>query len=390
MSRKGTILITFAWAMEIVGVAAGMVNSLYTTFPYELPKTLWAWLPAIPMLILPVAELGRVPLASVLFYRHRLMQVVALSGMLVLGYLAFENWTFGFERIVQLRLETVNKAGLALAHAEKEYKDLVSQRAQTAAGDSGKREELRDGIAKRQAALKAEAETHQNNLEAIRKACQVIREKCMVPRSREEDQRYEAAVGHLGQERDQLQSQIDDMVKADRGSVADQEKAIAAAFVRETEAKSSWIEEVNKNQIYRLAASFFHVDPSDVTPYEFSVARWVFSTFSALAVALAGSVAALVYYAHERLPGEHLFLAKLTRARRAYYARKRRPIFREVPVEKVIYRDGKEPPAIVEKEVVRWIDRIVLIPRWGVKYPIHANSLIRDDHNVAQLSRKVS
>jgi hypothetical protein len=50
--------------------------------------------------------------------------------------------------------------------------------------------------------------------------------------------------------------------------------------------------------------------------------------------------------------------------------------------EQVIYRDGKEPPAIVEKEVIRWIDRIVLIPRWGVKYPIHANSLIKDGHNV--------
>ena len=42
---------------------------------------------------------------------------------------------------------------------------------------------------------------------------------------------------------------------------------------------------------------------------------------------------------------------------------------REVPVEKIIYRDGKEPPKIVEieKEVVKWIDRIVLIPRWGIK-----------------------
>jgi hypothetical protein len=53
-------------------------------------------------------------------------------------------------------------------------------------------------------------------------------------------------------------------------------------------------------------------------------------------------------------------------------------------VEKIIYRDGKEPPTIVEKEVVRWVDRIVLIPRWGLKYPVHANSLARDD-NVSQI-----
>jgi hypothetical protein len=113
----------------------------------------------------------------------------------------------------------------------------------------------------------------------------------------------------------------------------------------------------------------------------------VFSTFSAIAVALAGSVAALVYYAQERAPGQPLFLAKIARARRAYYARKRKPIFRDVPVEKIIYRDGKEPPTILKEEVVKWIDRIVLIPRWGLRAPIYANSLIKDEPNVTGLKK---
>ena len=388
MSKKGLILITFAWAMEIVGVVGGVVNSAYTTFPDKLPQTWWAWLPAIPMLILAVAELGRVPLASVLFHRHRIMQAVALSGMLVLGYLAVENWTFGFERIVQLRLDPVNKAQLALSHAETDLKDLVNHRDQTATGNNGKREELRDGISKRDAAIKAEAETHQKNLEAIREACRVVRDKCMVPRSREEDQRYERVVSRLGKERDQLQSEIDDQVKKDRDGVAEQEKAIAAAALKLSEAKRSWQDEVSKNQIYRLASSYYRVDTSDVTSAQFATARWVFSTFSAIAVALVGSVTALVYYAHERSPGAPLFLAKIARARRAYYARKRKPVYRDMPgPERVIYRDGKEPPTIVEKEVVRWIDRIVLIPRWGVRHPIHANSLVKDDHNVTHLKK---
>jgi hypothetical protein len=58
------------------------------------------------------------------------------------------------------------------------------------------------------------------------------------------------------------------------------------------------------------------------------------------------------------------------------------------PVEKIIYRDGKEPPVIVEKEVVKWIDRIVLIPRWGIKFPVHVNSLIRDQKpNVTEMKK---
>jgi hypothetical protein len=82
-----------------------------------------------------------------------------------------------------------------------------------------------------------------------------------------------------------------------------------------------------------------------------------------------------------------VFLAKIATARRAYYARKRKPIFRDVPVEKIIYKDGKEPPTIVKEQVIKWIDRIVLIPRWGLRAPIYLNSLIKDETNVTALKR---
>jgi len=96
-------------------------------------------------------------------------------------------------------------------------------------------------------------------------------------------------------------------------------------------------------------------------------------------------------------------MAKLARARRGYYARKRKPIVREVPgPEHVIYRGGKEA-VVVEKEVTRFIDRIVLIPRFGIRFPVHVNSLIRGGErgvgtlnndgipsNVTPLSKKVN
>jgi hypothetical protein len=75
-------------------------------------------------------------------------------------------------------------------------------------------------------------------------------------------------------------------------------------------------------------------------------------------------------------------MAKLTRARRAYYARLRKPLKIEVPgKERVVYRDGKEPPVVlekvIEKVVERWREQIVLIPRFGIRFPIHINALIR-------------
>jgi hypothetical protein len=426
LSKNGTILIAFAWAMEIVGVTCGLVNSTYTTFGEELPNSAWGYVPAVPMLALTVAELGRVPLASALYYKHKLIQGVAILGIVVLGYLAVENWTFGFERIVDLRLKGVNTATGESARADAELSALVERRKQMTTSNGQKRDELRRGIDQRDgsiaeltAQLTKEADVHQRNLVEIREACRLIRGECIVPRSRAEDGRYAAEVSRLSAEhatqledRKRLQLQIDQLVKVDASDVASLDQEIAVAARIATEARKTLRRAADGNQIYRLAASWYGVGTSDVTEEQFATARWVFSTFSAVAVALAGSIAALVYYARTRVPGAPSFLtgsmAKLLRARRAYFARKRKPLKVEMPGPvQVEYRDGREPPIVIEKPVDRFIDHIVLIPRWGIWSPTYINSLIRsakrnlvgdpqvDDgadstSNVTQLKKKVN
>ena len=73
----------------------------------------------------------------------------------------------------------------------------------------------------------------------------------------------------------------------------------------------------------------------------------------------------------------------------------RKPLKIDVPgPERVIYRDGKEPAQVIVKdqEVVRWIDRIVLIPRWGIKAPLYVNSLFgqRGSDDPAEAPSKVT
>jgi hypothetical protein len=69
----------------------------------------------------------------------------------------------------------------------------------------------------------------------------------------------------------------------------------------------------------------------------------------------------------------------LIRARRAYYARKRKPIVREVVgPEQEIFRDGPPPPIVIEKEVPRFVDRVVLIPRFGIRFPVYINRLFSE------------
>jgi hypothetical protein len=423
MSSKGTVLIAFAWVMEIVGVTTGMVNSTYVTFGGELPTKLAEYIPAVPMVALAAAEAGRVPLASVIYSKHKLMQGIAILGILALGYLAVENWTFGFERIVDLRLKTVNTASRELSHVESDLSALLNQRNQLASSAGEKRQELRRGIEQRDTSiaeltsqLNKKADIHQKNLEGIREACRIVRDKCMVPRSQVEDRHYAGEVDRMTHEltqqredRKRLQAQIDDLVSSDAQTVAALDHKIAIATGAVAEARKEFRSTQDANQIYRLAANWYHVSTSDVTEEQFATARWVFSTFSAVAVALAGSIAALVYYARSRVPGAPSLVGKLVvkflNARRAYFARKRKPLKVEVPgPERVIYRDGKEPAVVVEKLVDRLIDHIVLIPRWGIWNPTYINSLIRsgkrnvadyDDpadstSNVTQLKKKVN
>ena len=58
MTKSGPILITFAWAMELIGVTGGALNSTYTTFGDDLPVTLAGYIPAVPMVALAAAELA--------------------------------------------------------------------------------------------------------------------------------------------------------------------------------------------------------------------------------------------------------------------------------------------------------------------------------------------
>src|SRR5262249_14351785 len=207
MSKNGIILILFAWAMEIVGVTCGMINSTYTTFGEDLPETFPEYIPVVPMVALAVAEFGRVPLASVLYHKHKLMQGVAILGIMALGYLAVENWTFGFERIVDLRLKPVNTASRELLRADREHSALLERRKPMMTNTHEKREELGRGIDKRNAGI-AEltaqinkgAEDHQKKLVEIREACRLIRGECIVPRSRTEDVRYAGEVSRLNAE----------------------------------------------------------------------------------------------------------------------------------------------------------------------------------------------
>jgi hypothetical protein len=106
---------------------------------------------------------------------------------------------------------------------------------------------------------------------------------------------------------------------------------------------------------------WYRIGVDQVTDKQFESVRFWFSTFSAVAVALAGTISALVYYAADRVPTKYGPIGKMIAGIRAYFARLRGRIY------VTQYRDVK----IVEvpKPVIMRQPYLVFVP-WFFKHPM--------------------
>jgi hypothetical protein len=217
--KKSRILITFAWTVEAFGVLAGLVTAMVTTFPAflegEFNESKWKLLIAIPMAMVAVAELGRIPMTSMLFQRRPVMQIITVVGILFLAGIAFENWLFGFERIVDMRLKPVNEATLQLSRRQDDLKDLEHQREEAVDREKKKREDLRADNDLNETAITAEKNDHLKKLKEIENACLAVPYKCMGPKMDQEAQRHDDTMRPLLKRRDELSREITTSVKID-------------------------------------------------------------------------------------------------------------------------------------------------------------------------------
>jgi hypothetical protein len=362
LMRKGLILIIFAWTIEVFAVLAGMVTAFVTNFPSvldgEFTESKWRLLILPPMVMVALAELGRIPLTSVLYERHKRIQIVALIGIAVLAGIAVENWFLGFERIVDQRLKPVTAAELVQSRTEDELTDKERERAEAAAVENKARDEFRKEREANEAAITAENKAHQDNIEQFTKSCRLTprNDQCMKTELRKENTRYNDAMDPLLEERDDINKRIKERVKIDTkaldAEIAKLRKEVSAAK-KETE------EQKTQNQIYRIAAMVFWKDVNTVSKPQYQSVRLWFCVFSAVALSLAGVTAALVYYAAEKPRSQKPPLGKMIAAIRAYFDRKRRKTY------VVRYRDGVQ---FIDKPVPVRQPHLVLVP-WFIKHP---------------------
>jgi hypothetical protein len=405
-ARHGRSLIVFAWAVELVGVVCGVVNSAYVTFGNNMPTTIPGWIPAVPLAALAASELLRVPLAGALVVKAGVMaRGLAIIALIALAGIAIENWTFGLERIVNLRLGSVQEAEDEVFVGKGHVRSFVEQRnaiekskADIIGEKAASISRLRETSDRLAGQAKAALEEHESKLDRIFKNCRITTDKCVTPETTKENARFASQRKLIDDEQRRTTSNIEQLEKEIVAVTRDAEPRIADNEAKIQEAQTELVKRVERsqqakeeNQIYRLAGMWFGVKAGDVTPGQFNGVRSFFCLFGAIAIALAGTISALVFYSRDKVPGGREPWQKASNAARAYFARRRKRVVREVEVEKqvdrivevpgperIVYRDGKEPAIIVEKEKIvdRPVEHIVLVPRFGIGWPVHINSLL--------------
>jgi hypothetical protein len=359
-------LIKFAWGIEIVGVSCGSVNAAYTTFGSNFPITFVGWLPAIPLAAIAATELLRVPFAQACIHKASIfVKALALVSLVGLSGLALENWIFGLERVVSIRLNNVTAARTEHIEAQSTYDQLINSDQRTASAGQEKKNEFDSRIGGLERQIKSTElsiakadEAYRSNLQSIRETClkTPMGDNCARDRSRDEDARYRSEKDRLMGQRDSLLHKLDaahqQQQKSSVGSdqtAASITAAIQVAEQRLSEADMGLIHATESNQIYRLASMWFRVPPEKVSPEQFSAARWFFCVFGASLIAFAGSAAALIGSTRESSDK-----AGSTFGRRIYRAL--HVLVRRKPKVKVVVKtEEKVKTEYVDRELVKVI-----------------------------------
>jgi hypothetical protein len=378
--RDKMLLILFAWFFEIFGVIFGAANSLYVTLgdpevrPW--PITMIGYFPTLPLIVLAAGELLRIPFAKAYHMpRSWWFKTLALAAFIGLWGIGIENWTFGIERMVALRLKPAEAIHMQLREVDQQLTDLTGRKAKSAADLKIAQEQLAKDIAdaekalqRNTAAVKAENEGNTATLKKIHEMgmSTAANVKIIEPQSKVENARHTEALKVLTEEAKSISEslteakrRVEDMAKEDR-KIGNGGLTVADLEAKRGTLTSQLAHEVRDNSIHRIAAAWFHVPAERLSEEQLAKAKNFFSLFGAIIISGIAGAAAFVYYAPTNKPW-------LRRAIRGYIARLRKGVVRtEIKeVEKEVIKEKlvaeKEVPVIIRETTVK------IVPVRGLK-----------------------
>lgn len=293
---------------------------------------------------------------------------------------AFDGYFATAERLISMRVQGITASRLRVEDAEavlagknNDQQKAVGQQAKDRDHLDKQRSELSTQIAQidqqiaaTQEAAKAEEAQYPDKVNAIKEACKIVAYACVGPRLEAAEQHRREAQANTARELDRLQAAKADLNAkfaaldaSDQSKVDPANRAVKDAEAKLTAARQDFDTAVLTSQVYRWAGAWYGKSPREVTAEEANRVLDTFAAVVALAYVLTQILLSISYYGRKRrgvVETNREFLRervnhaweRVIGARRAYWVRKRRGVYRdrirEVPVTE--YRDRE-----VTKEV---------------------------------------
>jgi hypothetical protein len=292
---------------------------------------------------------------------------------------AFDGYFASAERLMAMRMVDITHARLAADRARDSLDKAQQERAAASRQQETDRAEharartaieaelalLERRHTELSAAIKAENDSHEATLKAIKAACEKVNYVCMGPKMDAQSATHNANLRALTDDlravesaRRAAEGKLHDVLDRGVGHLDSADAAVKEKMAAADKAHDQFVALAMDSQIYRWASEWYGISQANVTAEQANRILGFFAAAVAVAYIMAQTILALSYYGAGR-PGFSVKLwhavgiplrDAMVRGMRLYWARRRRVVYRnvEVPVEKIV---EKSVDKIVEKLV---------------------------------------
>lgn len=279
---------------------------------------------AAPLLLISCAEALRIPLSAMATRLRWGGQLLAAIALLAIAIGSAEGLAVAFEAFLQNRVVDIMRASAAVDRAQRAVDQIAAERTHDDAAIAG----LASEVAQLDAQVASLARSMPSPPVASNCTCTwkgqrvtCSADAAAVAAYREALKAYDERLASLTGQRSALQAAVA-AARAKQPSAASPEASGALL-----EARQAFEERADQSPVWRLTAAVFGKSVSDVTPAQFAKVKAVVT--ATLAIGFATLSMAVSIVVHAQLRSERP--SKLSRMLRAWLARRRRPIYRDVP-----------------------------------------------------------
>jgi hypothetical protein len=359
-----TLLIT----MLLIATVVQPFSLIYTAYGDNLPHGWWDWMPALAALLFIALDWTILPLSYFFATTGKIGLKIVLTLMIgVVLFGAFEGYFTATERLIALRLSNITKQSLALEEAKEEVVGLTSrlnemkrQNETDSVKLTKEREELMAQIAGLDALIAAkqhalaQAETDYGK---IMERCLRIQDVCLKPERARHDQLTHDGNNQIDtwqKSKDKLNASLDVLRGKSDEKVVAANADLKAGTTRYNAMLQDFDTAVLGNQVYRWTGALLGVSPRLVTAEQANRMLDIFAAAVALSYVVAQALLAISYYGRHKpgflqvtTPFWSASWRRILRSMRAYYARKRRGVYRDRVQEKQVIVPSGERVRII-------------------------------------------